>query len=385
MNTDLFYSELPLNALGLDDLLSKEELFRKVPADWHIVITDIKNSTLAVLGGQHQTVNFLATGSIVIVLNIANRMNVDVPFFFGGDGATFIVPPGIIGPVMQALSLYRINTLRNFRLEIRTGAVTVQKIYEDGFDLQLSKHRRSSVFSIPVALGKGLDHAEKLIKGVDYLAIEYDHPEDELDMTGMQCRWDRIAPPENQEEVVSLLVIAREGLRQSAVLRKVIQKIDQIYGPPRKRQPISVTKLRLQTTFSSLKTEILARFGKLRFLNVIKNQLTSILGYIWFRTMKGKLYLKQLVEMSDTLVIDGKLNTVISGTALQRQQLEISLAAMEAANEIFYGLHISTASIMSCYVRNMDDGHIHFVDGAEGGYTQAARMLKAKLKEAHNI
>jgi hypothetical protein len=56
---------------------------------------------------------------------------------------------------------------------------------------------------------------------------------------------------------------------------------------------------------------------------------------------------------------------------------------MEAANEIFFGLHISNASVMSCYVRNMDDGHIHFVDGAEGGYTQAARMLKGKLKASH--
>lgn len=383
VNADLFYTELPLNSMGLDDLLSKEELFDKVPADWHIVITDIKNSTQAVLGGEHQTVNFLATGSIVIVLNIAHKMKVDVPFFFGGDGATFIVPPLIIGPVMKALSLYRVNTLKNFRLEIRTGAVTVAQVYQDGYSLYLSKHRRSSIFSIPVVLGDGLDYAEKLIKGVDYLAIEYDHPEDELDLSGMQCRWDRIAPPENQEEVVSLLVIARRGVRQSVALRKVIQKMDEIYGPPKQRQPISITKLRMKTTYNALKTEILARFGSLRYFEVIKNQVISILGYFYFRTTRGKLYLKSLVEMSDTLVIDGKINTVISGTALQRRELEECLIAMEAADEIFYGLHSSNASVMSCYVRNMDDAHIHFVDGAEGGYTQAARILKGKLKASH--
>ena len=33
---------------------------------------------------------------------------------------------------------------------------------------------------------------------------------------------------------------------------------------------------------------------------------------------------------------------------------------------------------MSCYVRNLNEEHIHFVDGAEGGYTKAAGMLKRK-------
>ena len=34
---------------------------------------------------------------------------------------------------------------------------------------------------------------------------------------------------------------------------------------------------------------------------------------------------------------------------------------------------------MSCYVRNMNENHIHFVDGSEGGYTKAAGMLKRKF------
>jgi len=377
--TELFYTSLPINGIGLDELLNDEALFIQVPVDWHIVITDIKNSTKAVLNGQHQTVNFLATGSIVIVLNIANKMNVDVPFFFGGDGATFIVPPLIIDAVMQALSKYKVNSLNNFELELRAGVVPVRKIYDDGYELRVSKHSRSSVFSIPVVLGQGLDYAEKLIKGEDYLADKYPDDEDEPDMTGMQCRWDRIAVPENQEEVIALLVTAREGVRQSAVLSKVIQLMDEIYGPPQQRQPISINKLRLKTSYNSLKTELLARLGKSRVLKVIHAMILNAYGYIYFRTLKGKLYLEQLVQMSDTLVIDGRINTVISGTAAQRFSLEERLQQMETAGEIYYGLHISNASIMSCYVRNMDDAHIHFVDGSDGGYTQAARMLKAKL------
>ena len=48
---------------------------------------------------------------------------------------------------------------------------------------------------------------------------------------------------------------------------------------------------------------------------------------------------------------------------------------------ICFGIHCSPASIMSCYVRNRDDAHIHFVDGADGGYTSAAIMLKKKLSD----
>jgi len=33
---------------------------------------------------------------------------------------------------------------------------------------------------------------------------------------------------------------------------------------------------------------------------------------------------------------------------------------------------------MSCYVRNLNERHVHFVDGAEGGYTNAARVIKQK-------
>src|SRR5450432_1769980 len=103
INNDLFYSRLPVNEIPLADLLTEEHLFYKVPENWFVVITDIKNSTLAIQQGLHETVNLVATGSIVAVLNIAYRAGLSVPFFFGGDGATFILPPSILDAAMQAL------------------------------------------------------------------------------------------------------------------------------------------------------------------------------------------------------------------------------------------------------------------------------------------
>ncbi|MGH2553391.1 MAG: DUF3095 family protein, partial [Chitinophagaceae bacterium] len=71
--------------------------------------------------------------------------------------------------------------------------------------------------------------------------------------------------------------------------------------------------------------------------------------------------------------------TVISGTRQQREQLQNALDELENNGEINYGLFVSDESIMSCYVRNLNEDHIHFVDGSDGGYTKAAGVLKKKI------
>ena len=107
-------------------------------------------------------------------------------------------------------------------------------------------------------------------------------------------------------------------------------------------------------------------------------------AFVYFRTEGGKKYLQQLVEMSDTLVIDGRINTVITGTEKQRLALQEALNRLENNGEISYGIYVSGESVMSCYVRDFEDEHIHFVDGADGGYTKAAGVLKQKLKAMQN-
>src|SRR5690349_401948 len=122
-NNDLFYSRLPVNEISLSDLLTEEHLFYKIPGNWHVIVTDIKNSTGAILNGLHETVNLIATGCIVAVLNIAYKARISVPFFFGGDGATFIVPSSILDASMKALLIHRENTTSSFRLDLRVGHI----------------------------------------------------------------------------------------------------------------------------------------------------------------------------------------------------------------------------------------------------------------------
>jgi len=44
---------------------------------------------------------------------------------------------------------------------------------------------------------------------------------------------------------------------------------------------------------------------------------------------------------------------------------------------ISYGMHMQDEAMMTCIVPSiMDDSHVHFIDGAAGGYTQAALGIK---------
>ncbi len=74
------------------------------------------------------------------------------------------------------------------------------------------------------------------------------------------------------------------------------------------------------------------------------------------------------------------MSMIISGKMAQRKQLFKFLDEMETAGEILYGVHVNQKSIISCYVRNREANHIHFIDGGDGGYTQAAVLLKKKMK-----
>jgi len=47
---------------------------------------------------------------------------------------------------------------------------------------------------------------------------------------------------------------------------------------------------------------------------------------------------------------------------------------------VAYGTHQASAALMTCLVRSYDGDHLHFVDGADGGYALAAKQMKAQLQ-----
>ena len=273
---------------------------------------------------------------------------------------------------------HRENTMTNFKLDLRVGFVSIAEIYDRGLTINISKLKTSELFAIPVLLGNGLTYAEKKIKGSDYL-FNLNSTLEEVDLNGMQCRWDRIKPPADNQEVVCLIVLARDGVKQSSAFKKVMDHVDAIFGIFQERKPITIGKLKLKATLARIGLEMRASMGGFNLFYLISNWLKTLFGYLYFKTRTGKIYLYNLVELSDTLVIDGKINTVISGTTQQREQLVDVLTKLEKEGEILFGLYVSTESVMSCYVRNLNDRHVHFVDGSEGGYTKAAGIIKQKL------
>ncbi len=380
MDTTLFFSQLPVHHMPLSALLGREELFVEVPAGWHVVVTDIKNSTQAHREGRHEEVNLIATGSIIATLNLARRADRIVPFFFGGDGATLIVPEPLLQPVLGALRQHRELSRTNFDLELRVGSVSVGALLDAGHALRISRLFVTDYHAIPVLLGSGLAEAERRIKGASEEPAG-GSPDDGLDLSGMECRWDRIEPARADLEVVCLLVTAGAGHPQAPVFRRVIDLIDTTYGPPSARNPVSIDRLRLRGTFHKIGIEMRARLGRFSLLYLLRNWLlTRVGGMFYFTRAAGQRYKERLVEQTDTLVIDGRINTVIAGTARQRTQLEAGLSALELRGEIAYGLFVCRESVMSCYVTDRSDRHIHFVDGSDGGYTLAAKQLKGKIR-----
>ncbi|MBC8002194.1 MAG: DUF3095 family protein [Opitutaceae bacterium] len=381
MDSTRFYSDLPTNTIPVSKLMGDETRFFDVPEDWQVIVTDVRRSTHALGDGKHQVVNLVAAGSIIAALNIAHRVGVSVPFFFGGDGATLLAPPSLAGRILRALTMHRENARASFDLDLRVGSVPLADVYRQKLRLKIAKVDINQGLVIPVALGEGLQYVEKLIKSDDYLGPET-RTEGTLDLKGMECRWDNIRPPENTQEVVCLMLTACDSRRQAAIFSAVLDQIDAIYGPLSVRNPVSLPQLKLEATVGKIKTEMRARLGRFNLGYLIVNWFCTRVGALYFAfTKEGAEYLNHVVQWSDTLVIDGRISTIMSGTVGQRNRLVESLRCLEEHGEIRFGLQVCTASVMSCYVRNRRDQHIHFVDGLGGGYTQAATMLKRKLMQ----
>ena len=59
-------------------------------------------------------------------------------------------------------------------------------------------------------------------------------------------------------------------------------------------------------------------------------------------------------------------------------KLEARLAAAE--DFVNWGVFRQEAAQVTCFVPSVTErGHVHFVDGAGGGYTMAAKAMKARL------
>jgi hypothetical protein len=91
-----------------------------------------------------------------------------------------------------------------------------------------------------------------------------------------------------------------------------------------------------------------------------------------------KLYVQQVVENSDFRKYDDGLRMILDCTPELERTLAQRLAAAASNGIIRYGLYQQDAAMMTCFTPSaIRSDHVHFIDGARGGYASAATALKA--------
>jgi hypothetical protein len=178
------------------------------------VIADIRGSTKAIAEGRYKDVNMMGAACITAVVNALKQFDPvpDVPYVFGGDGATFAVPDDAVEKVRNALIRTRALCEAQFGLGIRIGIVPVADVRSSDCVTLVAKFRLSPGNHLALFIGGGVERADALIKdeiaGAPYRADSTDAT-DTPDLEGLSCRWSPIQAKNGK--IVSLLVLSTDA------------------------------------------------------------------------------------------------------------------------------------------------------------------------------
>ncbi|HMQ31293.1 MAG TPA: DUF3095 domain-containing protein [Chloroflexaceae bacterium] len=388
MDTSDFYMGLaPLASFAA---ITDPGSFAPLPADWQLVITDVRGSTRAIAEGRYKEVNMVGAASIVALLNAAGP--VDIPFVFGGDGATLAIPPGLVERARRTLAALGALARQAFGLDLRCAVVPVAALAAAGQSVGLARLAVAEHYN-QAAFSGGLAYAEALIKDPidgEVFLVGPDEAPDAADLSGLECRWQDIRS--RHGETVSLLITPAPALpaaARPALLRDVIARLEAAYGSERDYHPLAVGQLRATIDPRALLVETRARtapalWPRLRYLAQIWGLNLGVRLYRHYEAIRGRgpwwdQYRDLVVRTADYRKYDDTLRMIIAGTPAQRQALEGHLEARFRRGELAYGIHVADRALMTCLVFERMGRQVHFVDGADGGYALAARALKGRL------
>ena len=395
MYTDEFYSKLP-SYDSFCRVVTSSNRFVSVPRDWYIIITDIVGSTKAIEAGRYKDVNLLGACSIIAVLNIAG--NLEIPFIFGGDGASILIPPTLFTRAQQALLGTQKLAQEEFGLQLRVGIVPVAVVTAHDYNVKVAKLNVSENYQQALFTGGGLTYAEQLIK--DPLTSETYQLKNlglcpRVDFSGLKCPWQDIPSP--QEEIVSLIVVANCGIHEdvSKIYQGVLEKIHKYYDQQQNFHPVTTKNLKLAFSLKDLSKVANIQSNSKNYLKrkitLFTNQLGNLLAFLLIKfklkigKIDGKSIKAKIVADTDHIKFDDTLRMVISGNATQRAKLTSYLEEHYQKGKLVYGIHVSDRALMTCLVSEQNGRHhIAFVDGADGGYALAAKGMKQRRKLLQN-
>ena len=354
-------------------------LYSPLPDDWIVGIADIVESTKAIAEARYKAVNMAGASVIAAVTNaLAGR---EFPFVFGGDGASFAIAPGDLDAAREALAATAIWVEESLNLVMRVALVPVAAIRTQGFDVRVARFGPSANLSYAMFSGGGLGWAEAAMKRGEF-AVEKAPPGTQPDLSGLSCRFEEI--PHVRGLILSVLVVPASGADPRA-FRKVIEDVVALAErTPDAGRPVPAQGPPLKWPPAGMEYEARAARGG----PLLKRRGVVLVFSLWaYVIMKlgitvgnfvPKRYLQQVVENSDFRKYDDGLRMILDCTPDLADALAQRLAEAAANGVVRYGLHRQDAAMMTCFTPSvMRADHVHFIDGARGGYASAATALKA--------
>ncbi|WP_050604558.1 DUF3095 domain-containing protein [Ruegeria sp. 6PALISEP08] len=373
-----FYENLPL--LREFTLLADPTKFSTMPDDWVLGIADIVDSTGEIARGRYKTVNTVGAAVISAMINTMNGKL--FPYVFGGDGAGFAVPPSQVEAARDTLAALRRWAEEEFSMSLRAALVSVAEIRAAGRDLRVARYAPSTGVDYAMFSGGGLAWAEAEMKAGRSM-VEPAEPGALPDLTGLSCRWSNSTARHGQ--IVSLVVqptasaterdfadLAQSVLSASEKLERAGHPVPE-NGPPMKWPPPGL----------DIDAHV-SRNGRHMGLQKIALLFQNLLIAILFKSGKrmGQFepehYKHMVSSNADFRKFDDGLKMTLDCDPATLKKIEHMLEEARARGKIRYGLHAQDEAMMTCIVPSATrDDHVHFVDGASGGYAQAAAAMRS--------
>jgi len=369
MSSETFFKDL--ESFDHFSGITESRHFRPAPADWYVVATDIVSSTRAVDSGHYKDVNTIGAAAIACAHNAMPE--IEFPFVFGGDGASFLIPESGLEAVKAELMALMALSLNKFQLELRASVISISELYELEAKLDVAKFEMKGGKYIGVFRGGGLTLAEKILKEPDNQYSLTADASNSPDLKDLSCRWKPI--PSRHGKIVSLLVVSR-AKDHSDAYRIILNTLEEIVGGPLESvNPVDLSVMSHHSFLQCAKDEV--RFFRTAFSFAFFKKMLGILAMYIFDSKK---YVDTIPHHSDYRKFDDALRMIIDCSVNQVEEIKNFLEDRYMAGELFYGLHLSDESLMTCYVQSVTAAdHIHFIDGGNGGYSAASKQLKHQL------
>ena len=373
-----FYGGIPVFR-GFASLMDPA-LYSPLPDDWSIGVADIVESTKAIAEARYKAVNMAGASVIAAVTNALEGR--EFPFVFGGDGASFAVSPDDLERAREALAATAIWVEESLNLVMRVALVPVAAVRAQGLDVRVARFGPSPNLSYAMFSGGGLGWAEAAMKRGEF-AVPMAPSGTQPDLTGLSCRFEEIPVGARSDPLGAGGAGARR--RSASAFRKLIEDVIALVerspdsgrpvppgGPPLRWPPAGVDFEARAARGGSLFKRRAFVLAHTLFAYLVMRFGISVGGFV------PKTYMQQVVENSDFRKYDDGLRMILDCTPELERALTQRLAAAASAGIARYGLHRQDAAMMTCFTPSaLRSDHVHFIDGARGGYASAATALKA--------